>query len=420
MTTSDTMDSALKLSLPRRILTVFFPFAFGYYLSYLYRSVNAIIADDLVEEIGLSAADLGLLTAAYFLAFAAFQLPLGLLLDRFGPRRVQAALLLSAAVGASVFALGDSKTLLIVGRALIGLGVAGGLMASFTAIVLWFPPSRWALVNGWFTTMGGLGALSATVPVEMLLGVTDWRGVFFGLSLFTVLTSCLIFFAVPKRNETGEAHGFWEAVQGIGQIYSDRLFWRMAPAAVLTFSAGMSIQGLWSGPWLRDVVGLERGDVASHLLVQAAAMTAGFALNGVIADYFARRGVKLLTVMTWGMVIFMLVQLAMVLGFTASSYLLIGLFGATSNWALVSYPILSGHFPEGFSGRANTALNVLVFGGAFATQYAIGAIIDLWPQDAGGGYALEAYSWAFGVFLALEVVAFLWLLLPHKERTARD
>ena len=143
----------------RLVAVVVLPFAGGYFLSYLYRSTNAIIAPQLVTEIGLSAGDLGLLTSAYFFAFAAVQLPLGVLLDRFGPRRVQSALLLFAALGAVVFAGGQNRETLAFGRALIGLGVAGSLMSSFKAITIWFPERRWPLINGCFMAMGGLGAV---------------------------------------------------------------------------------------------------------------------------------------------------------------------------------------------------------------------------------------------------------------------
>jgi len=165
----------------RIVLTVFLPFASGYYLSYFFRSVNAVIAPDLIEDMSLSASDLGLMTAAYFLTFAAFQIPLGILLDRFGPVKVQAALFATAALGAFVFATGDSKTTLFVGRAFIGLGVSGGLMASFKAIVLWFPRDRLPLVNGLieqgmnpaagmaFMIGGGISCIPATVAVYALV-----------------------------------------------------------------------------------------------------------------------------------------------------------------------------------------------------------------------------------------------------------
>ena len=155
------------MSRVRLVLCVLLPFAAGYYLSYLFRSINALITGDLSADLGLSAADLGLLTSMYFLVFAAVLLPCGVLLDRYGPRLVDSALLLLAAVGSLVFALADGVWSLMLGRALIGLGVAVGLMAGLKAIVLWFPPQRIALANGWYIMLGALGALSATGPAEV-------------------------------------------------------------------------------------------------------------------------------------------------------------------------------------------------------------------------------------------------------------
>jgi MFS family permease len=136
------------------------PFAFAYFISYLFRSINAVIAPDLVRAFSLSASELGLVTSAYFLAFAAFQLPLGLLLDRFGPRRVDSGLLLVAASGAIVFGTASSPGFLLLGRALIGLGVCGCLMSSIKAVALWFPPHRLSAMNAWIFFTGGMGALA--------------------------------------------------------------------------------------------------------------------------------------------------------------------------------------------------------------------------------------------------------------------
>ena len=127
---------------------VFVPFALGYFLSYLLRVVNAVIAPDLVRDLGLTAADLGLLTSANFFAFAVAQLPLGIVLDRFGPRRTEASLLLFAAFGALIFAVAGNAPDLIFGRALIGFGTSACLMAAFKAYVMWFPGDRIPLING--------------------------------------------------------------------------------------------------------------------------------------------------------------------------------------------------------------------------------------------------------------------------------
>ena len=175
----------------RAILFVFLPFVSGYYLSYLYRTINALIAGQLATELGIGPADLGFLTSAYFLTFALLQLPLGMLLDRYGPRRIQGALMLVAASGAALFGMGHGFATLLVGRALIGAGVAGALMAGLKAIVLWFPKERVALVNGWFVMLGALGAVTASEPAALMLQWTGWRGMFEILALATAGSAAL-------------------------------------------------------------------------------------------------------------------------------------------------------------------------------------------------------------------------------------
>jgi MFS family permease len=398
------------------VITVFAPFAGGYFLSYLFRSVNAVAAPDLVQDIGLDAADLGLLTAVYFLTFAAAQLPLGVLLDRFGPRRVQSCLLLSAALGALVFGLGQSREMLILGRALIGLGVAGGLMASFKAIVLWFPSERIPLVNGCFMACGGIGAMSATAPVEAVLQIAHWRDLFLGLALVTLLVSAAIFLVVPERAAAGSRETLAEQVRGLKRIFGHRLFWRLAPLNCAVGATGFALQGLWAGPWLRDVAGLDRAAVADHLLVLAGAMTLGMLMTGVLAELGRRVGLSALTVMALGLGVFLLAQVAILLKATGAAYAVWALFGLFSNMNVLAYAALSQYFPASFSGRSNTGLNVLLFGSAFAAQYAIGAIIDLWPVTAAGGYAPESYQAAFGLAAGAQVLALLWFLWAGRRR----
>ena len=134
---ADPANAPLKKSVGILIMTVLVPFGIGYYMSYLFRTVNAIISPQLVADVGLTPGDLGLMTSAYFITFALVQLPLGIILDRFGPRKVQAALLIVAAIGASLFAFGNDAITLAVGRGLIGIGVSGCLMAALKANVLW-------------------------------------------------------------------------------------------------------------------------------------------------------------------------------------------------------------------------------------------------------------------------------------------
>jgi MFS family permease len=402
--------------LARAVLLVFLPFAGGYFLSYLLRSLNAVIAPQLVRDIGLSPADLGLLTSAYFLAFGAFQLPLGLLLDRFGPRRVQTGLLLVAASGILLFGLGTSKAVLMTGRALIGLGFAGGLMSSFKAITLWFPAQRWALVNGCFFAMGGLGAMAATKPIEFMLGYTDWRGICFGLCAITVSVALIILFVVPERQDRPvTVRPLGEQLRGIAQVYSDPVFWRLAPMAATSLAAGLAIQGLWAGPWLRDIANFERALVADHLFALTAALTFGFVAVGLLADLCARVGIGLVPVMGWGVLVFFLSQAALIFELAPTNPWVWMVFGALSNITALAFPLLSTHFPLALTGRANTSLNVLIFALAFALQYAIGAVIGLWPETADGGYDPAGYRAGFGAVLVLQLVGFAWFLLPGRK-----
>lgn len=400
-----TLSQRLPLALLLRILL---PFAAGYFLSYIYRTINAVLSPYLATELRLDATDLGLLTSVYFLTFAAFQLPLGLLLDRFGPRRVEATLLLFAAAGAGLFAVSVNSTELIIGRGLIGLGVSACLMASFKAFVLWFPAARLPAVNGWVLAAGGLGALVATAPVEAALRLTGWRGVFAGLAILTVAVAAALWLAVPERSSDAPASGWREQWRGVAEIFRSPVFWRIAPSSVVSQAAFMAIQGLWAGPWLRDVAGLDKTAAAGYLFWVAAAMVAGFLGMGQLAYRLSRRGISPLAVAAGGMALFMLAQLALLLKLEPLLPLWV-LFGFLGTAGTLNYAILTQAFPPALAGRVNTALNLLVFVAAFAGQWGMGAIINRWPA-AGGGYAEPGYQLAFGLALTGQLLTWVWLL----------
>ena len=238
-------EGRLTARLAARILV---PFAFGYFLSYLFRTVNAVIAPDLTRELGIGADDLGLLTSAYLLSFAAAQLPLGIVLDRIGPRRTEAALLLAAALGALIFALAQGLGMLFAGRVLIGFGVSACLMAGFKACVDWFPRERLPFVNGIQMAAGGLGAMTATAPVELMASSVGWRPVFLLLAILCLIAAASIFFVVPRRHEDLHARTpLRTVVAGLGHVLKSSLFWRVAPLTVVSEASFMAIIGLWAG-----------------------------------------------------------------------------------------------------------------------------------------------------------------------------
>lgn len=387
------------------LLRLFLPFALGYFLSYLFRVVNAVIAPDLTRELGLSPADLGLLTAAYFLTFAAAQLPLGVLLDRFGPRRIEGVLLLFAAAGAAIFAYADTVTGLVIGRGMIGFGVSACLMAAFKAFVDWLPPERLPLANGVQMAAGGLGALSATAPVQSLLSITDWRGLFLLLAAASLAVALVVWGVVPDRRETAPHANLQGQLRGVVAVFTSATFWTIAPLAVLSQASFLAIQSLWAGPWLRDVAGYDRGAAANVLMVIAAAMVAGFLILGALADRLGRAGVGTGTTAASGMTLFVGVQLALLTvppSWALPFWILFGFFGTTG---ILAYAALSQAFPRHLAGRANTALNLLVFVVAFVAQWGMGGVIGWWPEQPGGGYPLAAYRASFGMMAALQAVA---------------
>jgi predicted MFS family arabinose efflux permease len=265
------------------------PFAFGYALSYLMRTINAVAADTLTAELALKPAELGFLTSAYFLAMAVVQLPLGVMLDRYGPRRIQSGCLLVAAFGACVFATAPSLPQLLVGRALIGIGFATAFMAGLKAIALWFPPERAAVGNGLLLTLGALGAVAATLPAQTLIDALGWRGVFLLLAWMTGLTAMLIFVVVPEHAPARRSNRHDEAVTLLA-IFRDPRFWRVAPLSATSIGTAWALQALWAAPWLTDVEGYDRPDVVQVLFVMAVALCGAGLAFGALVETARKRG----------------------------------------------------------------------------------------------------------------------------------
>jgi MFS family permease len=393
------------------IATVLLPFAAGYYLSYVFRTINAVIASNLASELRLGPAELGFMTSVYFLTFAAVQLPAGIALDRYGPRRVQSLLLLVAAVGAVLFASADSVAGLMLGRALIGVGVAISLMAGLKAIVLWVPAERVALANGWMVMLGALGAVTATAPAEILVQQLGWRGLFLVLAWLCVVAGLIIYVVVPEAKARRQPTAV--ASLGLRAIYTDPRFWRIAPLSATTVATSWSIQGLWAAPWLAQVEELEHGSVVAHLFAMAVALSVGALLLGLVADRLRRRGVSpqsLLAAMAGAAI---LAQFAIILRVPVPAYaawIVVSVAGAAT---VLSFASMAELFAKQASGRANAALNLLHAGGAFLIQCLTGFVVALWPEQ-NGHHPAVAYQTAFSLNLALQVASLSWFLLPSR------
>jgi MFS family permease len=387
---------------------VVLPFAAGYFLSYLYRTVNAVLAPEIGRAIHLGASDIGLMTGVYFIAFAAAQLPLGILLDRFGPRRVEAILLCFAAAGALVFSLAGSVPALVAGRALVGFGVSSCLMAALKANTQFFPATRLPLMNGVILGAGGLGAIAATAPIQVALTLTDWRGVYGGVAALTLVSAAFLWLTVPDR-PLGGGSSLRAQIADVAEIYRDAGFWRVAPATMLSLGSFMSVQGLWAGPWLRDVAGMTPEQSATGLTVMAAAMAVGYLSVGAMAERLEKLGVPPVTQGAVGMGLHVVSLAVMAAGWSAAPLVLAAVYGLTGTACSINYAVLTRRFPLRLAGRVNTSLNLTIFVAAFIIQWGLGAVIGLWDK-VDGRWPPEAWAVGLGLPAAATLAALLWQL----------
>ncbi|WP_456710937.1 MULTISPECIES: MFS transporter [Bradyrhizobium] len=396
----------------RRIARVFLPFAAGSYFSYLFRTINALIASHLSSDTGVGAADLGLLTSVYFFVFAAVQIPIGILLDRFGPRRVQSVLLLLAAVGAGLFAVSNGFLLLLIARAMIGLGVAASLTAGLKSIILWFPRERVALLNGYMIMLGSLGAVTATAPVEYLLGWMGWRQLFDIIALATGTTAILIYVVVPERSVAPST-----AAASLSSVFSDRRFWRMAPLSATCVGSSWSLQGLWASPWLTDVEGFDRSSLVRQLFIMSIMLGGGAWLFGMTVHHIKRRGIGAETILRIVAVLLIAAELALILRAPLPSIFPWSVVAIAGTATVVSFAVIADYFPPELAGRANGALNVLHFGWAFLAQSATGLILSQWATND-GHRPVQAYQVAFGLNVVLQIATLVWFALPWRRSIA--
>jgi sugar phosphate permease len=399
------------------LIRLFLPFACGYFLSYLFRTVNAVVGPILSNEMALGPADLGMLTSAYFIAFGAVQLPLGLALDRFGPRRVEASLLLIAAAGAAVFAGSETIGMLAVGRGLIGLGVSACLMAAFKSFAQWFPLERQASLTGWIMTSGTLGALVASAPLDAVLQFASWRQVFYGLAVITAGVSLWIFLRVTDKPSSTPAQTLPELLDGIRHVLVSRHFWRFASIAFAQIGGFMAVQSLWCSAWLIHVNGYSRSEAADHIAAMSAAMVVAYFLIGLLSARLARRGIGTTTLLGGGQSLALLTLFLIIIQATEQHYLLWIAYGTFSCTGTLNYAATAAGFPVSLSGRANTILNLLAFLGAFSLQWGMGALIE--SLGAAGNSPVIAHRNAFIVLFVIQAASLIWFFVRgHRFKPA--
>lgn len=399
-------------------VSLVWPFGFAYALSYGLRTISAVLAPELERDLGLSAAELGFLASAYFLSFALMQVPIGLLLDRQNPVRLERTLLLVALLGCLISALSTSFWSLWVGRSMIGIGVSACLMAAYKAFRLEFSPRLQAPLASVMLVLGSAGALASTLPVNWLLIALPWNGVFgllavlFGLAWW-MLRPLQTHFDRAEHRALRTQEGLTRSATALLQIVSNRAFGRLIPYAVLSYGGFLALHGLWLGPWLTQVEGASASQAASGLFWLTAVIMIGHLGWAALTRLAAESGFTLDQLMQAGLAAFALLSLLAGVSFWGSPMVGWSLAFLAAGSTTLGYSLVALSFPIELSARATTAFNFLVFAGAFVMQWGMGIVVDLalWT----GKTASEGLQWAILLWVAGQLLALVWLRLRPAQ-----
>ncbi len=415
---------AASLELPLQgtfALRIFLCFAFAYFMSYAFRTINVVIAPDLVRDLQISNADLGLLSSAYFIGFGMTQIPLGLALDRFGPRITEFWVMSLTVIGAIIFALAENFTTLVMARALIGMGVSACLMAAFSGFRAWYAPEQQGQLASAMLVFGTAGALASTWPVHMVTPYIGWRGVFIVLAGLSFLAMLILYFGLPVRKRNGlekskssEANLSWKSYK---PILTNPFFWRILPLGTFCYGGFIAIQTLWFGPWLIEVMNYPPSQAAQIVFGFNTVLMLAYLFNAWILPKIARKGIDTMRYMTWMVGASMLMQAGSYFWQTPFVWIWWYLFAITCASFVLAQSIIVLYFPKHYSGRVSTTYNLTLFIGAFIVQWGIGHLLDL--GIALGWNKTSAYDLALAVFLAIQIAGFIWFLLAPKYFPAR-
>lgn len=395
-------------------LLVFCLFTAAQLLSFSYNASVAIISADLSRELSLNAAELGFISSLFFVVFALAQFPVGVSLDRLGPRVVVPGLMFIGALGSLFFAGAQSFAVLALGRAMIGAGMAATLMGALKAFSLWYPPHRFATVSGLLMGIGATGTLVAATPLAWLSETVGWREVF-GYGAPVVALSALSILLWTRDAPEGVSLPRGRGGSGsVLAVFRNSHFWRIALMAFFVTGALFAMQSLWAGPYLFDAVGLSRIPAGNVLLAMGVGVAAGFVASGWLADRFGPARVALAG---GGALVLCQISLALVppSGLIPLVFLLFGFSGGGAAPALLAHARLVS--PPEMTGRAMSAANLFTFGGAFFLQWGIGMVVKPFPVDAAGHYPPQAYTAAL-LLTATGALLALILYLPLARRAS--
>lgn len=391
-------------------------------VSQFLRSAVSVIGPDLVTELNISAAGLALLSSSFFLAFAIAQVPVGMLIDRFGPRLTMLWSTALAVAGCIVFAVGPDLNSLVLGRVLMALGCSSFYVAPLAIYSRWFQPKYFSSVTGIQLGLSGLGLLAATTPLAIATSTIGWRPSFIIVGVLALLSGLIVLLWVSDdppgtKPSTHKKENLLESLRGLLVVTRTPSFWPIFAMFLTNYAVVITILGLWGGPYLAHVYGYDLETRGFYLLLLAlSSMIAAFcwgAADRVFGDY--RTPVLIGSLLTLGM----LVWIALV-GKLGSGMLVVWfvLYGLVTGYP----PLLVGQaramFPPQLVGRGLTLLNLATMGGVFFFQFATGAVIEYMAPNQ-TVYPLLAYQAAFGLMALLLAGSIVCYLLARDRPPSR-
>ena len=417
-------------------IIVFLTFAFAYFLSALIRAITATLSPTLTLELGLQARDLGLLAGGYFLGFAAMQLPLGQWLDRFGPKKVIICFLSVAVIGCLAFAKASSFYGLLAARMLCGAGVSACLMAPLTGYRRWLEPSSQLRANSWMLMTGSMGMVASTLPVQWLMPIWGWRGIFVGLAAMVVVAVVAIWLIVPVWQQASVPSKArpTAASKSYAAVWAHPYFRSLVPLGFFSYGGLVAVQTLWATPWMIKVAGYSAPQAATGLFWINVAMLCTFWVWGAINPWLVRRGISTNGLIVRGLPLSFII-LAIILVAVKSintpaagifegekgvlsvlsgqSWLLWALYCMGCSFVSLAQPAIGMAFPSELAGRALSAFNLVIFAGVFVVQWGIGLLIDGFK---GLGWAeIAAFQGAFGVFLGCCIASYVYFVVTRPD-----
>ena len=387
-------------------------------LSQFWRVSNAVVANELRHDLGLSTESLGLLGGAFFYSFCLAQLPMGPLLDRFGSRIVMSLLACIGAASAIVFALSTSGNMAILARAGIGVGMAAALMGSYKIFTTWFSPHEFATLSGIMIALGNVGSIGATTPLAVLSETFGWRGAFLCMAIATLLLAFAIYLVL--RNHPPQKAGMQTHVSppmsnifsGLRSVFGSSRFWCLAPLAFASYGVMITVIGLWGGPYLMHTCGLNKTTASVILLATPIGAICGAPFWGRLSDKLRQR--KFLILLVQGASLLVVSSLAMDLQLPRwALFMQFGLFGFTGVSSTLLYVQVKETFPLFIAGTALTALNFFLMLGGAVFQHMMGIIMGNWTPSITGVLPAVAYQWGFGVSAALLAVSLIVYFLSY-------